>query len=83
MKKLAKWGAALSIAVFVIAWGVMGVKLLNHDYRITAEAYTGLIALIVLFISVLLIKIADRCPHCGKTKQGLGKYCPHCGGEIR
>ena len=82
MKKIAKWLAAISGVVFVLAWGVMGLKLLDYNYSITAEAYTGLVSLIVFFVCVMFIKFTTRCPHCGKTKQSLGKYCPYCGKEM-
>lgn len=82
MKKVAKWLAVISIIVFAIVWGVMGLKLLDNNYLITVEAYIGLICLIVCFICVTYLKITNRCPHCGKTKQSFGKYCPYCGKEI-
>ena len=82
MKKAAKWLTIISIVVFIIAWGIMGVKLLNNDYHITIEAYTGLISLVVLCICVVYIKLANRCPHCGKTISSFGPYCPHCGKEV-
>lgn len=82
MKKTAKCLAVISAVVFVITWGVMGLKLLENNYRITTEAYVGLVALVVFFICMLYAKFMDRCPHCGKTKQFLGKYCTFCGKEI-
>lgn len=82
MKKIAKWLAAISLATLVIAWGLMGLKLLDNDYLITAEAYTSLIALIVFFICIMYLKFTNRCPHCGKAKVFLGKYCPYCGKEV-
>ena len=82
MKKVAGWLAVISVLVFVITWGVMGVKLLEGDYLITAEAYIGLISLIVFFVCVIYVKVKNRCPHCGKTNQSFGKYCPYCGKEI-
>lgn len=82
MKKIAKWLAAISIVVFVIAWSIMGLKLLDNNYLITTEAYIGLIALVVCFICALYVKFTNRCPHCGKIKQTFGKYCPYCGKEI-
>ena len=82
MKKIAKGLAVISIIVFVIAWCIMGVKLLDHNYLITIEAYIGLVSLVVLGVCAIYIKITDRCPHCGKTKQSFGKYCPYCGKEI-
>ena len=83
MKKAAKWLAIISMIVFVIAWGIMGLKLLDNNYRITAEAYIGLFCLVVLLVCIVYIKITDRCPHCGKTKQSFGKFCSYCGKEIR
>ena len=82
MKKIAKWLATISIIVFVIAWGVIGVKLLDNNYLITTEAYIGLISLVVFVVCVVYVKITSRCPHCGKIKQSFGKYCPYCGKEI-
>ena len=82
MKKIAKWVAAISIVVFVLAWGVMGLKLLDNNYLITTEAYIGLVSLVVFFVCVMYVKFTNRCPHCGKTKQSFGKYCPYCGKKI-
>lgn len=82
MKKTAKWLAAISMTAFVIAWGMMGLKLLDNDYLITAEAYVGLISLVVFFVCIMYVKITTRCPHCGKTKQSFGKYCPYCGKKL-
>ena len=82
MKKTAIWLAVISIIVFVLDWGIMGLKLLDNNYLITIEAYIGLISLAVFFGCVLYLKFANRCPHCGKMKQSFGKYCPYCGKEI-
>ena len=82
MKKAAIWLAVISLVTLVIAWGMMGLKLLDNDYLITAEAYTSLIALIVFFVCIMYLKFTNRCPHCGKSKVFLGKYCPYCGEEI-
>lgn len=82
MKKIAKWSAVISMIVFLLTWGVMGLKLLDNNYLITTEAYIGLISLIVFFVCVMYVKCTNRCPCCGKTKQSFGKYCPYCGKEI-
>lgn len=82
MKKIATWLAVILIIVFVIAWGVMGLKILDNDYLITTEAYIGLISLVAFLTCVLYIRFSTRCPHCGKLKQTFGKYCPYCGKEI-
>lgn len=82
MKKIAKWLAVTSMIVFVFAWGLMGLKLLENDYRITTEAYIAVVSLVVCFVCIMYIKFTNRCPHCGKTKQSFGTYCPYCGKEI-
>lgn len=83
MKKWAGWLAVTAFLVFVIDWGVMGVKLLDGNYDISAEAYIGLISIVVCLSCILYIRFAHRCQHCGKTIPFYGKYCLHCGKEIR
>ena len=82
MKKIAVWTVVLSMIIFVIAWGVMGVKILDGNYGITAEACTGAVCLAVLLVCAIYIRVTNRCPHCGKMKQTFGKFCPYCGKEI-
>ena len=83
MKTTAKWLAAISIIIFVIEWIIMGLKILDNNYLITAAAYIGLISLIAFFVCIMYIKFTNRCPNCRKTKQSFGKYCPFCGKEIK
>ena len=83
MKKVIKWLAVISILVFVIVWGIIGLKILDNDYLFTTEAYIALVSLIVSFICVMYLRITNRCPHCGKMKQPFANYCPHCGKEQR
>lgn len=66
----------------VIDWGVMGVKLLDHDYNITVEAYIGLVCYIVILASIVIRALTDRCPHCGKIRVTKGAYCSYCGQKI-
>jgi len=63
LKKMTKCLAGLSLAVFVFAWGVMGLKLLDNNYLITTEAYVGLISLLVFFPCILYVKLANHSPH--------------------
>ena len=74
--------SVISIFIFAIAWGVMGLKLLDGDYDITVCAYVGVISLILFFVSFLYLKFTRRCSHCGKIIQSDGTYCPHCGNKI-
>lgn len=82
MKKIAGWVAAIALLVFVVVWGIVGLKIADNNYLFTAEAYLGLVSLMVFFVCVLYLKLIDRCPHCGKTRQTLGRYCPYCVKEI-
>ena len=83
MKKTAWYVFAISLVVFIIAWGVMGVKIFTNDYDITILAYIGAICLPLILISALVIRFTgNRCPHCGKQRAFSGAFWPHCGQEI-
>ncbi len=82
MKKIASWLAAISIFVFVIAWGSIGLKILDNDYIFMTEAYIAYGSLVIFFICLFYLRITNRCSHCGKMKQSFGRYCPYCGKEI-
>ncbi len=82
MKKIATGLAVISIIVFIIAWGIIGVKILDHNYEFMAEAYIGYGSLVVFFASLICVRMTNRCPHCGKVKISFGTYCPYCGKKI-
>ena len=82
MKKIAAWLAVISIIVFIIAWGVGGLMILNNDYESSVWAHVGLVSLVIFCGSLICYK-NTRCPHCGKMNQTNGKYCPYCGKKIR
>ncbi len=82
MKKITICLAVISITIFVIVWGIIGVKILDNNYDFITEAYIGYGSLAIFFLSLICIKLTSRCPHCGKMKQPFGKYCPYCGKEI-
>ena len=83
-KKIAVCVFIFSLIVFLIAWGVMGLKIFaRHDYDITALAYVGAACLPFIFGSLLVFRFIDeKCPHCGKLRTSSGEYCPHCGKKI-
>lgn len=86
MKKATTWIIVVTLLAFVIAWGVMGIKLLDGNYDITIEAYIGLISIIIFFVSVCIKRFSNskiKCPHCGKLRWDEGKYCSYCGKEIQ
>ena len=37
MKKAVSWIFVITMAVLVIDWGIMGLKIFNNDYNITVE----------------------------------------------
>jgi len=82
MKKIAAWAFGIAIAVFVIVWGVIGVKIFTNDYDITAWAYIALACWVVIFAYALFRFFSNKCPHCGRLRRTYGKFCPHCGKEI-
>lgn len=82
MRKIATWTVAIAFLVALIDWGMMGVKLLNHDYNITAEAYVGLGCWVMILVCILCRAFTDRCPHCGKIRAAKGAYCSCCGRKI-
>ncbi len=83
MKKIMSWTLVISIIVFMIDWGVVGLKLLNGDYDITVGAYIGLVCILVIWISVFYRIFSDKCPHCGKVRLSNGEYCSYCGKKVK
>ena len=83
MKRIIMWLFAISLVVFTITWGVVGLKILDGDYEvITVGAYIALACWAVMFVCVLCKYLSNRCPHCGKWLQTNGRYCPYCGKEV-
>ena len=83
MKKIAIGAAVISLIVFVIAWGVMGLEIFDGDYDIEMLVYIGATAWIVLLVSLVVLRWDHwKCPHCGKVRWTNGRYCAHCGKEI-
>ena len=80
MKKLTVWTMVISALVFVISWGVMGVKIYTGDYGFETEVYIGLVSLVAFNASVLFRVLRyNRCPKCGKVRWLHGNYCANCG----
>ena len=53
MRKAANWTLAIAFIIFLIDWGVMGLKLLDNDYNITVEAYIGFVCWVVILVSTV------------------------------
>ncbi|MDO4829164.1 MAG: zinc-ribbon domain-containing protein [Clostridia bacterium] len=82
MKKIAAWGLAAALVLFILDWGVLGVKLPGGSYDVLPEAYIGAICFGVMLVCAVCRAFTNRCPHCGKIILSNGKYCPHCGREL-
>ena len=82
MKKIATWAAFTAFIIFLIDWGVIGLKLLDGNYDITSGAYIGAACLGVMLVCAVCRLFSSKCPHCGKLTQSNGNYCPYCGKEI-
>ena len=67
MKKARPWILAVAFLIAVIAWGVMGLKLYDGDYKITTEAYIMGACWIAILICAISKLFTDKCPHCGKN----------------
>ena len=83
MKKITIWGLVIAFTIFVIDWGIIGLKLLDGNYDITTGSYIGAICWGVILVCIVCRAFSNKCPHCGKLKQTSGKYCPYCGKEIK
>ena len=83
MKKAFSWIFVITMAVLVIDWGIMGLKIFNNDYNITVEAYIALFCFVMLFICVIYKIISrSRCRHCGNIRWTDGEYCSYCGNKA-
>lgn len=49
MRKAAKCSAIIFLIIFIFAWGIMGIKILDNNYLVTTEAYIGLISFITFW----------------------------------
>jgi len=82
MKRAFRWVFAAAVLVFVIDWGVAGVKIFSGDYDIVVEAYVALGCLAVFTGFVVVRLFSERCPHCGRLHLTKGEFFSFCGKRI-
>lgn len=82
MKKAVKWIINAVWIIFIMDWGIFGIRLLDHNYSAATAAYIGLACLLLIAVYRVSMRSAARCPHCGKMQMVNGKCCPHCGKEV-
>lgn len=83
MKRIMSWIFVISIIIFILDWGVVGLKLLNGDYDITVGAYIGLVCVLIILVCAVYKIFSDKCPYCGKVRMSNGEYCSYCGKKIK
>lgn len=83
MKRIMSWIFVISIIIFILDWGVVGLKLLNGDYDITVGAYIGLVCVLIILLCAVYKIFSDKCPYCGKVRMSNGEYCSYCGKKIK
>ena len=82
MRKIVLWSAVIAFIVFIVDWGIMGVKLFDGNYDITIEAYIGLACWVVMSIGLIVKIFGAKCSTCKKILDVNAKYCLHCGREV-
>lgn len=86
MRKIWPWLFAAAVVVFVIDWGIVGIRLLQGQYEITAGVWIGAVCWLLILALLVLRRFSQAdsptCPHCGKKQHTGGKYCSDCGKEI-
>ena len=82
MKKTATWILVAALLIFIIDWGVMGIKIIENDYNITVESYIGAACIVVIAVCCFCRIFGNKCPHCGKIRITDGDYCSYCGKKI-
>ncbi|MBR3936180.1 MAG: hypothetical protein IKJ57_06490, partial [Oscillospiraceae bacterium] len=65
MKKIATWILVVTLFIFIIDWGVMGIKIIENDYNITLESYIGAVCIAVIAVCCFCRIFGNKCPHCG------------------
>ena len=74
MKRITTCVLIIALIVFIIDWGIIGVKLLDGNYDIITEAYIGAACFGAMLICAVCKAFTNKCPHCGKLIQSNGKY---------
>ena len=82
MRKIVLWSAVIAFIVFIVDWGIMGVKLFDGNYDIAIEAYIGLACWVVMSIGLIAKIFGAKCSTCKKILDVNAKYCSHCGREV-
>ena len=72
----------ITTIIFIIDWGIMGIKLLDGNYNISLESYIGAICFIIIFVCILYKSFSNKCPYCNKSLLINGTYCPYCGKKL-
>ncbi len=84
MKKTVNTILTIAFIVFLIVWGLIGIKILGfHDYDFITEAYIAMICYIIIAICVFYKIFNNKCSHCGRHLLWEGEYCSYCGKKLK
>ena len=56
----------ITLILFLIDLGVMGLQLLNGNYDVLTAAYIAAACWIIMLVCAVVKLFSSRCPHCGK-----------------
>ena len=79
VKRIVKWIKTATSVIWLVAWGIVGLKLIEHNYDYMAEIYIAIVCGVILLACVVYKLFSNRCPYCGRPKESNGLYCPYCG----
>lgn len=83
MKKYIDHALIAVVIILIIDCGIIGIKLINNEYDITAGISVLIICYVIIMIYAFYNNIAkNKCPHCGMVRISNGRYCSYCGKKI-
>ena len=82
MRKIILWSAVVAFIIFIIDWGIIGLKIYDGNYEFLVEAYIGLVCVVVMLIGLLCKVFGNKCPYCKKILQVDAKFCSYCGKDV-
>ncbi len=81
-RRLVTWVTVGALIVFMLDWGMMGLKLFDRNFDILTEACVGLVCAVVAIAGFIILRFSRVCPNCGKNVVAKGSCCPHCGQKL-
>ncbi len=61
MKKAITWISIITFIILLIDLGIMGLKILEHNYNIIIEGYIGSTCYLIFFTCIILKFFTNKC----------------------